>query len=103
MQTTTARTDDRPVEKLAQCKLMKLNPLFDWSSVTSADSLLTLFVTDKSASSWNSIDGAGVVVVVEVLCYSAIRLSCFLIFSWMGWVDPIIEEHKWRKNAESKC
>ena len=100
MQTTTARTDDRPVEKLAQCKLMNENPWFDWSKVTSADSLLMLFSTDKSASSWNSIDGAGVIVVVEVLCHSAIRSSCLRIFSWMEWVDPIIEEHEWVKNTE---
>ena len=96
---TTARTEDKPFEKLAQCKLIKLNPWLDWSRVTSEDLLLIVFVTERSAWSWNSIGGAGVVVDVEVLSHSAIRSSCFLIFSWIEWVDPIVEEHNWKKKS----
>ena len=33
--TMTARTDERPVLKLAQCILTNENPLFDWSRVMS--------------------------------------------------------------------
>ena len=42
---TMARTDDNPVLKLAQCMLMKLKPLFDWSSATSLDSFETEVVS----------------------------------------------------------
>ena len=44
---TTARTDERPVEKLAQWRLIKENPLLDWLSETwleesvMADSMVT--------------------------------------------------------------
>ena len=40
----TARTDDSPVLKLAQCKLINKNPWFDWSRWTSLDSLLIFFL-----------------------------------------------------------
>ena len=58
-----------------------------------------VFVTERSASSWNSIGGAGVVVDVEVLSHSAIRSSCFLIFSWIEWVDPISEVQNYKKKS----
>ena len=79
MEMTTARTEDKPVEKLAQCKLIKLNPWLDWSRIKSEDSLFMVFVTERSASSWNYIGGAGVVVDVEVLSHPFILLSDFLV------------------------
>ena len=38
---TTARTEESPVEKLAQCKLTRENPLLDWSRDMSEEELLT--------------------------------------------------------------
>ena len=50
--TTTAKTDDSPVEKLAQWRLTKENPLLDWSNEMSAEELVMSVSRLTSASSW---------------------------------------------------
>ena len=59
--TKTARTEESSVLNEAHCMLMNENPLFDWSKVTSLDSWLTVFETDRSASSSKWGAGGGVV------------------------------------------
>ena len=49
---TTARTDERPVEKLAQWRLIKENPLLDSSSETWSEESETSDSMVTSASSW---------------------------------------------------
>ena len=64
----TARTDERPVLKLAQWRLIKEKLWLDWSRVTSVDSWLISLETERSASLWNSRGGA-CVVDVDVLSH----------------------------------
>ena len=71
---STVRTDDSPVQELAQCKLMKENPWFNWSRWTSLD-LLISFLTERLASSSKTTGGGATVVVVEVLFHSSISCS----------------------------
>ena len=65
--------------KLAQWRLMNENQSLDWFRCTSADLWLISLETERSASSWKTRGGAGVVVEVDVLSHSAIRSSCSLI------------------------
>ena len=50
--TTTARTEDSPVEKLAQWRLTSENPLLDWSNEMSDEELDISVSRLTSASSW---------------------------------------------------
>ena len=59
---TTARTDDNPVLKLAQWMLTKEKPWFDWSRLTSLDSLEMLLSMARLDSSSMAIAGGGVEV-----------------------------------------
>ena len=76
---TTMRTDDRPVEKLAQCKLMKLIPWLDWSRDTCSDSSVTSVSTETEASSsaWMA-GGALVAVYTFFLSHSLISNEALL-------------------------
>ena len=50
--TTTAKTDDSPDEKLAQWRLTRENPLFDWSNEMSDEELEISVLRLISALSW---------------------------------------------------
>ena len=50
--TTTARTEDSPVEKLAQWRLTREKPLFDWSNEMSDEELEISVLRLTSGSSW---------------------------------------------------
>ena len=90
------------MEKLAQWMLTKLNPLFDWSSVTSLDLLWISLVTLRSASSLNTTKGAAVVVVEEVRRHSSIRFSA-AIGSRRRWVDSnMVRWDEARTSAQMK-
>ena len=52
--TTTARTEDSPVENLAQWRLTSENPLLDWSNEMSDEELDMSVSRLTSASSWIS-------------------------------------------------
>ena len=60
----TARTEDNPVEKLAQCMLTRENPLLDWSKEISDDELETSVSTLTSALSWARTVGCSVTELV---------------------------------------
>ena len=49
--TTTANTEEMPVEMLAQCRLMNEIPLTDWSMVASSWEDSEAELTERSASS----------------------------------------------------
>ena len=76
----TARTEERPVLKLAQWRLINENPWLDWTKCTSDDSWLMSLEMDRSALSWKTTGGAA---VVEVLFHSSNRScsSCALMVS----------------------
>ena len=50
--TTTDRTEDSPVEKLAQWRLTSENPLLDWSNEISDEELEISVSRLTLASSW---------------------------------------------------
>ena len=57
---TTARTEESPVEKLAQCKLTREKPLFDWSREMWSEESVISVSRMTSASSWAWTVGASV-------------------------------------------
>ena len=69
------RTEDRPVEKEAQWMLTRLNPWLDWSRLTSADSLDSLFSMWSVESSDMLMAGAGVDEVACLARYSLTSIS----------------------------
>ena len=86
---STARTEDSPVLKLAQCKLMNEKPWFDWSKWKSLDLFVISFVTERSALSSKTTCGGATVVVVDVLFHSSMSCSS-RISSMMDWALPNI-------------
>ena len=64
--------------KLAQRMFMNEKPLFDWSSETLLDSLVTLFSTDRSALFSRWMAGAAVVVRPFLVRYSSTSHSVLI-------------------------
>ena len=73
---TTAKTEERPVLKLAQWRLMSENPLVDWLSEISLDWLEMSFSTETSASSWALMTEGSVAGYPFLARYSS--TSCWL-------------------------
>ena len=70
--TTTAKTEDNPVEKLAQWITMNENPLFDWSMLVSSELMVIWVLMERSASLAMTMEGEAVVVEGEdVRCHSS--------------------------------
>ena len=101
----TANTEESPVENEVQCTLTKLNPLLNWSSMTSWDSLVTSLCTQRSASSSKTTGGAGVEVVEEVRNHSRTRSSLLMqsMRSWIAWNMLKAGNNKMEMSAPLKC
>ena len=75
---STARTEDNPVLKLGQCKLINEKLWLDWSKWISLDSFEILLVTERSASSSKTTGGGATVDLVDVFFHSSMSCSSWI-------------------------
>ena len=77
---TTARTEESPVEKLAQCKLTREKPLFDWSrEMWSEESVISVSL---------GVDGGGFSDITDGLAMFLDVLLDELLFMYL--VDEVL-------------